>query len=168
MKRFIVGMLVTMAVVQAVLIVVFRKRTSGAMTALRKFNRDVVNPRMLRTAGSDRSEFAVIHHVGRSTGRSLHTPVYAVPTANGFVVPLPFGAGVDWVRNVLAAKGTTLEIGGHAYVVIEPRIVTADSAEVLSATGASWSDRAFGVTEYLQVDRLDSVPLDGTMTVDVA
>jgi hypothetical protein len=39
---------------------------------------------------------------------SYATPVVAVPAEGGFVIPLPYGEGVDWPKNVLAAGRATI------------------------------------------------------------
>ena len=37
-----------------------------------------------------------------------------------FVVPLPYGTRVDWLRNVLAARRATIDAQGKTYNVVEP------------------------------------------------
>jgi deazaflavin-dependent oxidoreductase (nitroreductase family) len=91
-----------------------------------------LNPVILRLAGSRYLPFfAVIHHRGRRSGRVYATPTNARRTADGFVVPLTFGEGADWFRNVVEAGGCVIQWNGVAYTVSEPEIV--DRATARSA-----------------------------------
>lgn len=79
--------------------------------------------------------FAVVHHVGRRSGRRFRTPVVAVarPRDGGgggvdVVVALPYGPGVDWVRNGQAAAALVLERRSHAYHLDDLRVLHGDDA----------------------------------------
>ena len=76
--------------------------------AVRVFNKHVLNPAMLTLAGRKHWYAAVIRHTGRRSGKSYATPVVADRVADGFILPLPYGTGVDWLRNVLAAGSATI------------------------------------------------------------
>ncbi len=71
--------------------------------------------------------WAVLHHVGRTSGRAYAIPVVARRTADGFVIPLPFGEGTQWVRNLQAAGGGTLRWDGRDHAFVDPVIVDADA-----------------------------------------
>src|ERR1700737_3754833 len=58
---------------------------------VRQFNKNVLNPVVLSQAGRRLRYYAIVHHVGRRSGRSYSTPVVAQPTAEGFVIMLPYG-----------------------------------------------------------------------------
>lgn len=96
---------------------------------LRHFNKRVTNPITLTFAGG--RFFAVVHHVGRRTGKRYRTPVLAAPFEAGFVIPLTYGNHVDWCQNVLSAGSFTLEWRAKERRVFDPELV--DTAEVLSA-----------------------------------
>ena len=83
----------------------------------------LLNPFILRRAGSRRSTFAVLHHRGRRSGRAYTTPTSARPTADGFVVPLTFGERADWFQNVQAAGGCIIQWKGVKYAMIEPEVI---------------------------------------------
>jgi len=51
--------------------------------------------------------------------------VVAVPVEGAFVVPLPYGEGVDWLKNVLAAGRATLVVHGTTYHVVSPQVLDA-------------------------------------------
>jgi deazaflavin-dependent oxidoreductase (nitroreductase family) len=68
--------------------------------------------------------YGVVEHVGRRSGRRFRTPVVARPTVDGFVVPMPWGEGTDWYRNVRAAGSCTLQWNGRAYDLTDLEVIT--------------------------------------------
>ena len=132
-----------------------RTKNPRVQGAVRRFNRAVVNPRQMQTAGQPGAEAAVVRHVGRRSGRPYANPVGAVPTGDGFVIALPYGTTADWVRNVLAAGGATIEHEGVAYRVEQPEVL--DRAQVAEhfAQEQGLLD-AFNVVDCLRV-RIASV-----------
>jgi hypothetical protein len=72
--------------------------------------------------------WAVVHHRGRVSGRELAVPVAVTPTPSGFVINLPWGAGTNWVRNVIAAGGCTIRWKGADHRVDDPAIIDAGEA----------------------------------------
>lgn len=119
----VAGLLAGLTVVATVFVVGMRRKSPTVRRLVRGFARTVVNPRMLRTAGRPGAQAAVIHHVGRRTGRSYRTPVVAEPTDDGFVIALPYGTTSNWVKNVLATGSATLVDEGVSYRVHHPEIV---------------------------------------------
>jgi deazaflavin-dependent oxidoreductase (nitroreductase family) len=89
---------------------------------MRRVNRVVTNP-VLGTVAWIVPPFAVVHHVGRRSGRRYHTPVVAFRTATNFVIPMTYGRDVDWARNLLAARGGEIMQIGRTYPLHNPRIV---------------------------------------------
>ena len=81
--------------------------------AVRTFNKYVLNPAMLHLAGRKHWYAAVIRHSGRRSGKNYATPVVADRVTDGFILPLPYGTGVDWLRNVLAAGRATITVDGR-------------------------------------------------------
>lgn len=100
---------------------------------VRKFNKRVLNPLMLRMAGSKHWYAAVVEHTGRRSGKQYATPVAAEQTPDGFIIPLPYGVGVDWLRNVLAAGHATIRADGPKL----PGGATRDHRRTSSSTTAS-------------------------------
>ncbi|MCV7155953.1 PNPOx family protein [Mycolicibacterium brisbanense] len=96
--------------------------------AVRRFNKHVLNPAMLHLAGRKHWYASVIRHTGRVSGRQYATPVVAEKAVDGYIIPLPYGTRVDWLRNVLAAGRATITSGGETREVTEPSIV--DLAQV--------------------------------------
>ncbi len=101
--------------------------------------------------------------MGRRSGRKYATPVVAAATDEGFVIPLPYGENIDWLRNVLAAGGCTIDWRGESYEVTEPDIV--DSSTALSAlpTRHKLTFSLFRIYKFLSVKRL-SVSSEGPAT----
>jgi deazaflavin-dependent oxidoreductase (nitroreductase family) len=97
--------------------------------AVRSFNKHVLNPAMMALAGRRYWYAAVIRHTGRNSGKHYSTPVVAVKVPDGIVVPLPYGSGVDWLRNVRAAGSATITDKGRTYSVVRPQVIDAATAE---------------------------------------
>lgn len=66
--------------------------------------------------------FAVVHHRGRRSGRAFETPVDVFPVDGGFVLALTYGPDTDWVKNVMAAGGCTIETRGRRIACTGPRL----------------------------------------------
>ena len=95
---------------------------------IRAFNKRVLNPAMRTMAGRRHWYAALLRHVGRRTGRPYATPVVAVPVDGGFIVPLPYGEEVDWLRNATAAGRATIEFQGETFEVGAPLLLDAAQA----------------------------------------
>jgi hypothetical protein len=67
--------------------------------------------------------WAVVHPRGRKSGRALSVPIAVMATPEVFVVNLPWGAGTNWVRNVLAAGGCVVRWKGADHRVEAPEIL---------------------------------------------
>lgn len=141
------------AILFLVLVGGMRGKLPPILDAVRRFNRAVTNPRVLRSAGSAQARTSVIHHIGRTTGRTYQTPVDAIPTATGFLIALPYGTRADWLRNVLAARAATLVTDGDRVNVDRPTVVaTADVVDVIPSRTLR-TLRLFGVNECLRLER---------------
>jgi len=110
-------------------------------------NRSVLNPIVLRIAGP--LAISVVQHVGRRTGRSYHTPVFAEQTSEGFIVGLIYGADTDWCRNVLAARGALLVYHGHELRLVNPRVIDAAAARAVLPLGIWLIHRMLGTRGFL-------------------
>src|SRR5215470_4884491 len=71
---------------------------------LRRVNRAFTNP-LMRTFAWLVPPLAVVHHVGRKSGRRYRSPVVAFRADAGFVIPMTHGRDVDWARNLVQAGG---------------------------------------------------------------
>ncbi|MFZ2512233.1 MAG: nitroreductase family deazaflavin-dependent oxidoreductase [Gordonia sp. (in: high G+C Gram-positive bacteria)] len=75
--------------------------------------------------------WAVVEHVGRTSGTAYSTPVLAWVQGDRLSIPLVYGTGSDWVRNVLAAGEFTLVRQGTQLTIAGPRIVPSDSPDIV-------------------------------------
>lgn len=120
--------------------------------AVRTFNKYVLNPAMLRLAGRKHWYAAVIRHTGRESGRSYATPVVADRVAgDGFILPLPYGTRVDWLRNVLVADTATITVGGQTYDLTEPEVIDAATAGPQLSPRRRRAFQRFGIDNFLKV-----------------
>ena len=94
--------------------------------------------------------FAVLEHVGRTTGARYAIPMIVFRTAGGYRLALTCGPQTDRVRNVLAAGGGVLRVRGRRLACRDPRI-EADPDN----RWAPWFVRQIigraGVTQYLDL-----------------
>ncbi|MFI7542234.1 alpha/beta fold hydrolase [Actinoplanes sp. NPDC049599] len=119
--------------------------------AVRRFNKRFLNPVMLLVAGRRYWYAAALHHVGRRSGRPYTTPVVAEPVGGGFVIPLPYGDDVDWLRNIRAAGRASIEVHGRRYTLDDPRVVDAGYALPLVRRSRRRVWQRLGIRHYLQV-----------------
>ncbi len=95
---------------------------------MRQVNRVFTNPVLGLIAGLV-PPLALLHHVGRKSGRRYRTPVAAFRSAAGFVIPMTYGRDVDWARNIVSAHGCHIEQMGQRYTLTNPRVVGYKGAE---------------------------------------
>ena len=158
--RLVAGAVVALAGLATVFLVGMRTKSPAVLDRVRRFNRAVTNPRVLRSAGSPGASASVIRHVGRVSGRRYETPVGPFAVGDDFVVALPYGPGADWVRNVLANGSATLVHEGQVVPVHQPEVVP--TAEVVRDLPSSEQRtlRLFGVDQCLRL-RTDSHHFSG-------
>ncbi|MEE8370376.1 MAG: hypothetical protein V3S00_06380 [Dehalococcoidia bacterium] len=99
---------------------------------------------------------AVVHHVGRRSGKAYRTPVLAMPVEGAFVTPLPYGTDIDWCQNVVATGRHELEILGRRVEVENPRIVDAGTALPLLPFLLRPGLRLLKLPGYLIADRVNT------------
>lgn len=150
----IIGTLVAAGVVLLGLLMAgMRWQVDPVVDALRRMNRSVTNPRVMRTAGTAGTQTSVIEHVGRRSGRAYETPVDVIETATRLLIALPYGARTDWLRNVLAAGSAAVIIGGERIEVVNPAVVaTGDVADLIPGRTMR-TLRLFGVGQCLSLEK---------------
>jgi deazaflavin-dependent oxidoreductase (nitroreductase family) len=109
-----------------------------------------LNPVVLRFAGRV-PPLAVVHHVGRRSGRTYRTPVQAFPTERGIVIALAYGRDVDWLRNVVAADGATISRRGRQLSGSGPRLLEGRSGSALVPRPVRALLAVFRVTEFVEL-----------------
>jgi deazaflavin-dependent oxidoreductase (nitroreductase family) len=104
---------------------------SPPLSATRAFNRLV----LLLAGTRFLPLYGVITHRGRRSGKVYRTPVVVRPTSDGFVIPMPWGEGTDWYRNVRAAGECTIRWKDRDYTLVEPEVIS-DAASAAPGFGA--------------------------------
>ena len=89
---------------------------------MRYVAKHVINRLTSRHAGSEKSPFAILHHVGRRSGKPFETPIMVARLDEDFVLALTYGPKVDWYRNLQANGQGSLTWHGKIYTIekIEP------------------------------------------------
>lgn len=88
-----------------------------------RFNRHVTN----RVAGlfADRAPgFAILHHIGRRSGKPYAIPVKVFRDGDDYLVALTYGVNTDWLKNVLVAGGCEIVTHSQRIRLTDPRVVT--------------------------------------------
>jgi deazaflavin-dependent oxidoreductase (nitroreductase family) len=111
-------------------------------------------PTMMKLAGSRYFFAGVIRHTGRRSGREYATPVWALATSDGFLISLPFGESVDWLKNVLASGQATVETRGETWAVAQPEVIGREIARPLLPLRARLLFGMAGIERYLMLRRL--------------
>ena len=114
----------------------------------------VLNPVIRKVAGRPHFRMAaLVRHTGRRSGRQYVTPVGAELTGNTVVIPLTFGTESDWSRNVRAAGGCSIRLGGTDYDAVAPEVLSAGEARpVLRSAYSAWQRgmfRMIGIKQFL-------------------
>jgi deazaflavin-dependent oxidoreductase (nitroreductase family) len=130
---------------------------------LRPLLTHVALPPGLRAAAGADSRSGVVRHVGRRSGITRETPIEPFFTSDRVLIPLAFGSGADWCRNIVAAGGCTLTFRGRELALDLPMEVTSDVAEREMPADRARAARKVGVEQYLSL-RIAS-PIDGDSIV---
>lgn len=111
--------------------------------------------------------WGVVRHRGRRSGESYATAIAVRPMADGFVLPLPWGEGTDWCRNLRAAGGGIVNWRGADYEISEPEVI--DTADALPAFSAVMRPlvRLFGIKKFLRVRRVHGIDVVGPSPVQL-
>jgi deazaflavin-dependent oxidoreductase (nitroreductase family) len=88
---------------------------------LARFNKRVTN-RVLGHLVPHLPGFGLVVHRGRKSGREYRTPVNAFRRGDSYTFALTYGPRTEWVQNVLAAGGCSLEMRGRTVRLTSPRL----------------------------------------------
>ncbi len=120
--------------------------------SVRRFNKHVLNPLMLRLAGRKHWYTSAIEHTGRRSGTTYRTPIVAHPVSGGYLTPLPYGVDTDWLRNTLAAGEAVITNGGKRSTVINPRLIDAAEAATVLPARRLRAFRRLGIGRFVRFD----------------
>jgi deazaflavin-dependent oxidoreductase (nitroreductase family) len=121
---------------------------------MRRVNRRFTNRLVAPVAGYV-PPLALVHHVGRKTGRGHRTPVLAFPIEGGTLTPLPYGTDTDWVRNLLAAGAGVIESARRRTAVENPRVLDSEDAMDLVAAPLRPLLRLMNLPGFLVMDHAE-------------
>lgn len=144
----------------AVIGVGMRAQFAPVQCLVRRFNRAILNPRQLTSAGTTGAYASVIEHIGRTTGKTYRTPVQAVSIADHVVIPLPYGARTDWARNVLARGSATITIDGTTWPVTAPQVMPLQDAGASFPPKDERLHRWFHLDQCLRLRRTEPYPAE--------
>jgi deazaflavin-dependent oxidoreductase (nitroreductase family) len=149
----VVGLLVVALAGFLALVVSMRTKNRRGLGVIRRFGKRFGRPIELRTAGEPGASAAVIRHVGRRSGAPYATPVGVYPMDDDFLVYLPYGQDVDWLRNIRAAGAAELRVEGRTHRVTPQLVEPAEALPYLSKRDRGVA-RLFGVTDFLALRRV--------------
>ncbi len=116
-----------------------------------RFNKRLLNPLILKFAGTAPSPFAVIQHIGRRSGKRYQTPIIVRPTAGGFVIALTYGPAVDWYRNWQATGRATLLWHGRIYTLAPPEPLHRAAALLAFPAPMGWILQRTGTRHFVHI-----------------
>jgi hypothetical protein len=151
----VLAVFVALSATAAVYVFGIRSKSSTVRNAARRFHHAVGNPLQLRSAGKPGAYASVIRHQGRTTGRTYNTPVWAMPTEDGFMIAIVYGSRTDWLKNVLAGGAAAIVYEGDIYPVDQPEIVPMGRASSYFPPTLQRIHRRIRVDRCLQVRRVD-------------
>lgn len=96
----------------------------GPSTVDRSYNPHLANPITAHFAGW-LPPFAILEHRGRTSGKYYRIPMIVSRRGETFTIALTCNAKTDWVKNVLAGGGCTIEHRGQAHHLIRSRLADA-------------------------------------------
>ena len=146
---------VALSAIGSVYVLGLRTKSPAVRDAARHFHRAVGNPLQMRSAGRLGTHASVIRHRGRTTARIYETPVWAMPTEDGFVIAIVYGSGSDWLKNVLASGKAAIVHEGGTYPVGWPEIVPMEGARAYFPVTIQRIHRRINVDRCLRVWRVD-------------
>lgn len=129
-------------------------------TAVTGFNKRVVNPVTKLLAGH--GWFVELEHVGRRSGRTFRTPLMAFRGSgdrSGVVtIALTYGPKVDWLRNVEAAGGARMHLGGHLLTLGAPVALTEEEGLRRMPSPPRQMLPVLGCHDFVELPVLDEQP----------
>jgi deazaflavin-dependent oxidoreductase (nitroreductase family) len=128
-----------------------RPRLSGPVRALAR----PFGPIAQRMAGSRWFPlWAILRHTGRTSGTAYSTPIVALHTADGFIIPLPFGDATQWAKNLFAAGRGSIRSAGREHEIGEPRLVEGEEAAAHLPGHIRFVSGRLGLRHFVLVRRI--------------
>jgi len=117
----------------------------------------------VRTGGMSRgmagtrwfSLWGLLRHVGRTSGKAYSIPIVALPTRDGFFIPLPFGEQTQWLKNLQAADRAGLRHAGREYAIERPEVLDLKTAGPDLPAWVRFASGRVGIERFVRVHRVD-------------
>lgn len=100
--------------------------------------------------------WAIVRHTGRTSGKAYATPVVALHTPDGFLIPLPFGDATQWAKNLFAAGSGSIRSAGREHQIAEPRIIDREDAAAYLPGPIRFIAGRLGLRQWVRVHRVSS------------
>jgi deazaflavin-dependent oxidoreductase (nitroreductase family) len=100
------------------------------MAWMRPFTKRFVNP-LTRLVAGRLPWFAIVHQVGRTSGRRYNTPMNVFRNADAWIFALTYGGDADWVRNVIEAGECTITTRGRLVRLTDPELIVDPSRRLV-------------------------------------
>jgi hypothetical protein len=138
------------------------RRRDRALVARRAFFGPltrVLNPLTRKISGRAGVRLlGLVRHRGRLSGTTYLTPVAIGSTETMFLIPLTFGPGSDWCRNVLASGTCEVKLRGAEYVAQDAQVVddsgVRDELEIAFNPVLRFLLAAQGIHQFLRLRKL--------------
>ena len=137
------------------LVVTIRTAYGPGLAAIRRLNRRVTNPRVMKTAGRPGASASVIRHKGRISGKPYETPVGVVESGDDLLITLPYGTTADWLKNVTAEGSAEMVHDGRTFRVAHPEVVPAALVASQQTRQERFSQRLYGINSVLRLRKTD-------------
>jgi deazaflavin-dependent oxidoreductase (nitroreductase family) len=98
--------------------------------------------------------WAILRHTGRTSGKAYATPVVALRTRDGFIVPLPFGDETQWAKNLFAAGGGSIHSAGLEHEIDDPRVIEGAEAAAHLPPLVRFISGRLGLRQFVLVRRI--------------
>ena len=91
------------------------------LAVIRPFTTHVFNP-ISRRFARWLPGFGILAYRGRTSGKAYRTPLNVFRHGDDWVIALTYGSDVQWVKNVIAAGGATLEVRRRRIRLVDPEL----------------------------------------------
>lgn len=98
--------------------------------------------------------WAILRHTGRTSGKAYSTPIAALRTRDGFIIPLPFGNATQWAKNLFATGGGSIRSAGREHEIGELRIIEGEEAAAHLPAVVRFVAGRLGLRQYVLVRRI--------------
>lgn len=115
-----------------------------------RFNRVATN-RVTKLLAPWMPWMGMITHTGRTSGRTYQTPIMVFRSRDRWVIALPYGRDVQWLKNIIAAGEAELRTRRKTYRLVSPQLYVDKSRRAVPAFVA-FMLRLLGTADFVAFD----------------